>query len=92
LLANGHAWSNPGKEEKANQIFSKLVAYGQMHLDDEVKIDYFAVSLPDLLIFEDDLNVRNQIHCYYMMGLGYLGLSNLEKAKEELKRLAMQLV
>lgn len=68
----------------------KLVAYGQTHLDDEVKIDYFTVSLPDLLIFEDDLNIRNPIHCYYMMGLCYLGLSNLEKAKEELTQALQQ--
>jgi tetratricopeptide (TPR) repeat protein len=90
IFYKGLAWSKLGKEEKANQIFSKLVAYGQTHLDDEVKIDYFAVSLPDLLIFEDNLNIRNQIHCYYMMGLGYLGLSNLEKAKEELKQALQQ--
>jgi hypothetical protein len=46
-----------------------------------VKIDYFAVSLPDLLIFEDDLAIRNETHCYYMMGLGYLGLEKMEEAR-----------
>jgi tetratricopeptide (TPR) repeat protein len=80
ILYQGLAWDALGEKEKANLIFSKLVDYGKAHLQDEVKIDYFAVSLPNLLIFEDDLNVRNQTHCYYMMGLGYYGLNKPEDA------------
>jgi len=74
------AWLALGATDKANHIFQKLVAYGEDHLHDEAKIDYFAVSLPDLLIFEDDLQKRHQIHCQYMMGLGYLGLKRLPEA------------
>lgn len=80
IFYQGLAWNALGEKEKANLIFSKLVDYGKAHVHDEVKIDYFAVSLPDLLIFEDDLTVRNQTHCYYMMGLGYLGLNKKEAA------------
>jgi tetratricopeptide (TPR) repeat protein len=80
IFYQGLAWNALGEKEKAKLIFSKLVDYGKAHLNDEVKIDYFAVSLPDLLIFEDDLNIRNQTHCYYMMGLGYVGLKNTEEA------------
>ncbi len=54
-------------------------------MNDNIKIDYFAVSLPDLLIWEDDLNKRNKIHCHYLVGLGYLGLKELLKAKTEFK-------
>jgi hypothetical protein len=32
------------------------------------------------LIFEDDLKARNQVHCDYIMGLGYLGLNKTEEA------------
>jgi len=56
-------------------MFNNLLEYGKTHLNDEVKIDYFAISLPDLLIWDEDLNVRNKIHCNYLIGLGYLGLS-----------------
>jgi tetratricopeptide (TPR) repeat protein len=80
IFYQGLAWNALGEKEKAKLIFSKLVDYGKAHLQDEVKIDYFAVSLPDLLIFEDDLNIRNQTHCNYMMGLGNLGLNNTEEA------------
>jgi tetratricopeptide (TPR) repeat protein len=85
IFYQGLAWNALGEKEKAKLIFSKLVDYGKAHLHDEVKIDYFAVSLPDLLIFEDDLTVRNQTHCYYMMGLGYLGL-NMKEARDCLNK------
>ena len=43
-------------------------------------MDYFAVSLPDLLIWEDSLDMKNLIHCKYMLALGYYGMGNKEKA------------
>jgi len=49
-------------------------------LYDVFKMDYFAVSLPDLQIWDDDMTKKNRIHCYYLMGLGHLGLGNREKA------------
>jgi Tfp pilus assembly protein PilF len=35
-----------------------------------------------LLIWDDDLNVRNQIHCNLVMGMGYLGLGDKEQARK----------
>src|SRR4051794_28633258 len=52
------------KEEEAYSRFNNLIQYGRENMDKAIKIDYFAVSLPDLMIFDDDLNVRNNIHCY----------------------------
>jgi tetratricopeptide (TPR) repeat protein len=80
IFYQGLAWKKIGKKEKASLIFNRLIEYGKTHMNDEVKIDYFAVSLPDLLIFEDDLNLRNKIHCLYMTGLGYLGLNETAAA------------
>ena len=60
--------------------FYKLIHYGEQHIRDDVKIDYCAVSLPDFLIFEEDLAKRNQAHCYYLMGLGKLGLGRKDEA------------
>lgn len=83
IFYQGLAWRKLGDEQKATGIFNKLIAYGQTHINNKPQIDYFAVSLPDMLIFDDDLAVRNEIHCRYMMGLGYLGLGKLDKANEE---------
>lgn len=82
IFYQGLAWRRLGNEQKATEIFNKLIAYGQNHLGDKPQIDYFAVSLPDMLIFDDDLRVRNEIHCRYMMGLGYVGLGRLDQANE----------
>jgi tetratricopeptide (TPR) repeat protein len=59
----------------AERKFKKLIEYGEKHINDAVKIDYFAVSLPDMQIFDDDLTQRNVNHCNFMIGLGYLGLN-----------------
>jgi tetratricopeptide (TPR) repeat protein len=64
----------------AERKFNKLIEYGEMHINDTVKIDYFAVSLPDMQIFDDDLSQRNVNHCNFMIGLGYLGLNQKEKS------------
>jgi tetratricopeptide (TPR) repeat protein len=80
IFYQGLAWKKLGQEAKAHQIFEKLIAYGKEHMNDEIKIDYFAVSLPDLLIFEDNLNLRNNIHVLFLQGLGHLGLRQFSQA------------
>ena len=83
IFYQGLAWLKLAKPKEAKRRFNKLIDYGEQHLFDNVKIDYFAVSLPDFLVFEDDLNKRNKVHCHYMMGLGQLGLQDFKKAETE---------
>ena len=73
------------RKEEANDRFSRLKTYGETHLNDHIKVDYFAVSLPDLLIWDEDLDRRNEINSRYLMGLGLLGLGHSEKAKQQLQ-------
>lgn len=80
IYYQGLAWRALGNEEKAQQRFKKLIEHGEKHINDNCKIEYFAVSLPDLAIWEEDLNKRNRIHCYNVMALGWLGLGEKEKA------------
>ena len=47
-------------------------------------MDYFAVSLPDLLIWEDSLDTRNRVHCLFMLALGYAGLGDTAKSTKYL--------
>jgi tetratricopeptide (TPR) repeat protein len=82
IFYQGLACRGLGREEEAQEIFRKLVAYGAAHRDDDVQMDYFAVSLPDFLVFDDDLRTRNGIHCYYMQGLGLLGLGDRQAARQ----------
>ena len=75
IFYQGLALLKLGRVGEANGRFYKLLNYGKQHLFDDVVMDYFAVSLPDLQIWAGDLNLQNQIHCEYMLSLGNLGLS-----------------
>jgi hypothetical protein len=78
------AWLKLGNDQEAKRRFNKLVDFAEKHLFDHVKIDYFAVSLPDFLVFEDNLDKRNEVHCRYMRGLGLIGLGHKRQAEAEL--------
>lgn len=85
IFYQGVALQKLCKKEEANKRFNNLISYGQKHLNDKIVIDFFAVSLPELSVFDIDLDKRNRIHCHYLMGLGYLGLGEKEQAEEHLK-------
>ena len=80
IFYQGLAHERLDQRELARTIFQRLVEYGEEHLHDEVTMDYFAVSLPNFLVFEDDLTQRNHIHCLYLIALGHLGLGNHTEA------------
>lgn len=70
-----------GNETKARAYFNRLMDYGKQHLHENVVMDYFAVSLPDLQVWDGSLDELNRIHCLYMLALGYAGLG--DKAHSE---------
>lgn len=86
IFYQGLALRKLGKEDEARGRFFKLYSYGEKHLFDKIKIDYFAVSLPDFLVFEEDLDNKNRVHCRYLMGLGMLGLGDYQKALGHLNK------
>jgi tetratricopeptide (TPR) repeat protein len=83
IFYQGLAHRMLGREKAARQVFRKLLDYGRRHLRDDVRVDYFAVSLPDFLVFEDDLGRRNRAHCRYLQALGHLGLGRAAAARKE---------
>lgn len=80
IFYQGMALLRLGRRDEANGRFYRLVNYGKQHVFEKVVMDYFAVSLPDLLIWEDSLDVKNAIHCKYMLALGYCGLGDMKHA------------
>ena len=72
----GLAYRALGDEKKARSYFNRLVDYGKQHLHDVVVMDYFAVSLPDLQVWDGSLDEMNRIHCLYMLALGFAGLGD----------------
>ena len=80
IFYQGMALERLGSHEKATQRFQDLIAYGEQHLGGRIVLDFFAVSLPDLTVFDADLDERNQLHCHYLIGLGQLGQKNALEA------------
>ena len=71
-----------GLDHAAKKSFHQLLTFGEQHLFDEVEYDFFAVSLPEIEVFQEDLELRNIQYCNYLRALGHLGLDENEKARE----------
>lgn len=88
IFYQGLALLKLGKKEEAHTRFQNLIRYGAENTGKDIRMDYFAVSLPDLTIFDDDLSRRNNIHCHFLQGLGYLGLQEWSKADHHFTKAA----
>ncbi|HKJ34035.1 MAG TPA: DUF5107 domain-containing protein, partial [Balneolales bacterium] len=82
IFYQGLAEYQLGNKSKAKSHFHKLIDYGEAHLFDDVMIDYFAISLPDFLVFDEDLEKKNKVNCHYLIALGFTGLKNHEEARK----------
>ena len=82
IFYQGLAWIKLNEPQKAENIFNRFIQFGNEHLTDTIQIDYFAVSLPDLLVFDQDLDLKNKLHCLYLIGLGNLGLKKYKEAEQ----------
>jgi len=81
IFYQGLALRALGRENEARSRFNSLISFGEKNIFKKQTIDYFAVSLPDFLVFDTDLDIKNKIHCNYMMALGYLGLGERTKGE-----------
>lgn len=83
IFYQGKCYEALGDEKTAATLYNRLLEYGESHIFDEVHIDYFAVSLPDLQLFDEDLTRKNKIHCHYLLALGHMGLGHVKQAERE---------
>jgi tetratricopeptide (TPR) repeat protein len=74
-----------GREDAARDVLAHLKAHADKLLATKPVIDYFATSLPNLLLFDDDLDKRNQVHALLLSGLANDGLGRSEEAREQLE-------
>jgi tetratricopeptide (TPR) repeat protein len=82
IYYQGLALQKLGQPEAARHTFQKLIDYGAAHLNQPMTIDYFAVSLPEAIASDEDLDRFNRINCLYLLGLGALGLGDTAQARE----------
>ncbi len=68
------AWEKLGQRAKAKKLFRNLLAYAGRLQKAEAKIDYFATSLPTILLFDDDLQARQETTALFLKAQAQLGL------------------
>jgi cytochrome c-type biogenesis protein CcmH/NrfG len=79
------ALSRLGRAGEAEALLRALERHAAELLRSEARIDYFATSLPDLLLFEDDLQRRQEVAAHVMLGQARLGMGDLAGARRELE-------
>lgn len=80
ILYQGLAKDALGQTDKAKRDYHQLKAFGEKHIFDKVSYDYFAVSLPELEVFPNNIQMRNTIYCRYLIALGEIGLKHYSTA------------
>ena len=73
------------RESEAVSLLKELLDFASRQLDAVVRIDYFATSLPNFLLFDDDLQKRNRTECLFLRGLAKLGLRRIEESTADFR-------
>ena len=79
-----------GDKTKASQIFKTMQQWSYNSFNEQVVEDFFAVSLPDLVVLDRNLNNERQENCLVMRMLSSIGLNDkesFEKSASDLEAL-----
>jgi tetratricopeptide (TPR) repeat protein len=71
-----------GRDGEANALFSRIYDYSLKLDATEPKIDYFATSLPAMLLFNEDLVRRNHIDANFLRAQALAGFGRLSESQE----------
>ncbi|MGH9586879.1 MAG: tetratricopeptide repeat protein, partial [Acidobacteriaceae bacterium] len=70
-----------GENDQAQALLRQVYEHSLELETVEPKIDYFATSLPAMLLFEEDLRRRNAIEARYLRAQSYAGLGKVQEAE-----------
>ncbi|MBC8094290.1 MAG: DUF5107 domain-containing protein, partial [Akkermansiaceae bacterium] len=70
-----------GKKTEAKALWRALSGYARQLQKSRAKIDYFATSLPAMLLFDDDIQFRQESMAQFLQAQAQLGLGKLAKSK-----------
>jgi tetratricopeptide (TPR) repeat protein len=74
-----------GRKAEATRLLRGLLAYAQQLAQTPAKIDYFATSLPTMLLFDDDLESRQQTTARFLEAQARWGLGQFATARRLLR-------
>jgi tetratricopeptide (TPR) repeat protein len=75
------SWMRLGRKAAGRKLLNELLAYACKLVKTPAKIDYFATSLPTMLLFDDDLQFRQYTTALFLQAQAHLGLGRVAKAK-----------
>jgi hypothetical protein len=75
-----------GRQAEAAELLRNLLAHAEGLKNEEPKIDYFATSLPQMLLFEDDAAKRNEVTATFLEAQARLGLGDVAASRKLLDR------
>jgi tetratricopeptide (TPR) repeat protein len=84
------AWRQLGHGAKAEKLLRSVLAYACDLETAPAKIDYFATSLPTMLLFDDDLQQRQRTTALFLQSQALLGLGEKAKARRLLKKVLLR--
>ncbi|AWB66200.1 DUF5107 domain-containing protein [Saccharobesus litoralis] len=73
-----------GQIQQAKALFNRFKTYAEQQLHEPASIDYFATSLPLLLVFEDDLDKTKQHEMKKLIALADKGLKTVASFEHSL--------
>lgn len=77
---NALALKRLGRANEARALLIELDFYARKLASERPRIDYFATSLPSMLLFEEDLDKRNQMTAKLLEAQAAAGLDEVDKA------------
>jgi tetratricopeptide (TPR) repeat protein len=69
-----------GRRAEARALFKAVLAHARQLAKTPARIDYFATSLPTMLLFDDDLQVRQETTALFLEAQARLGLGEVAPA------------
>ncbi|MEO8613571.1 MAG: hypothetical protein ABI600_00395 [Luteolibacter sp.] len=79
-----------GEKRKAGKLFRELLCYAEMLHTNEAKIDYFATSLPTMLLFDDELQYCQETTALFIQAQAQLGLRHPKRADKLLQAVLLR--
>jgi len=74
-----------GREDEAVQLLNDLIQFAESRIGHPQPVDFFATSLPNLLVFDEDHSLRWDADHHLLAALGCLGLDRKKDAQVHLE-------
>jgi tetratricopeptide (TPR) repeat protein len=81
------AWQRLGRKAKATKLLRDLLTYARKLRKTEAKIDYFATSLPTMLLFEEGLQFRQEMTALLLEAQAWFGLGQKTRGRALLRKI-----